>query len=85
MEQLLGYSNYSPYILKLKAGKGSFQKGAIVEASRVTYEDGTFDFILPDGWLVSLNECEVLSDPNAIIRSRSAHSTFTEPSDAIII
>jgi hypothetical protein len=85
MNESLGYSNYSPYILKLKAGRGPFQRGAIVESSRVTYEDGTFDFILPDGWLVSPNECEVLSDPNAIIHSRSAHSTFTEPDDSIII
>jgi hypothetical protein len=85
MNESLGYSSYSPYILKLKAGKGQFQRGAIVEAGSVTYEDGTFDFILPDCWLVSPNECEVLSDPNAIVPSRSAHSTFTEPSDAIII
>ncbi len=49
------------YLLKLKRGHGTYVQGSVVEAGRVTYTDGTFDYILAGNWLVSPLDCEVLS------------------------
>lgn len=50
------------HLLKLKIGVGTYVKGSVVEAGRVTYTDGTFDYIVHGGnWLVSPRDCEVLS------------------------